>query len=222
MESIIRRLQAEYTNLSITGLFLVYPQYYIHMLEAPEDIIYRHFKSLHDDKIQDCEILQSIFLPTYHHVHQRFFSGWFHVFTIPPTLIQKIESYELEDIQVQMSNCYRKIYAFCDYISSTVRDRSVPMKDVVRNLNDKISRLYPESTLLEYLLNIDSPVLLTVKEYLKVYSSVPLVNLYSGNTTASSIVIVLYNFKYNCFQEYLQYQKKSPFIGYMKFVVRYR
>lgn len=34
MESIINDLQADYANVPISGLFLVYPQYYIHVLEV--------------------------------------------------------------------------------------------------------------------------------------------------------------------------------------------
>ncbi|KAK1133120.1 hypothetical protein K0M31_014478 [Melipona bicolor] len=54
------------------------------------------------------------------------------------------------------------------------------MQEVIRSLGDKLARLYPESTLLEYLLNAKSPVLLTVEKYLDIYASVPFINLYSG------------------------------------------
>ncbi|KOC64861.1 hypothetical protein WH47_00364 [Habropoda laboriosa] len=146
MGSVIHQLQEDYNHVTISGLLLVYPEYYIHVLE-------------------------------------RFFTEWHHVYTIPPTLLQKLESYKLEDIQTQMSICFSKVYELCDHISNTVRDYSVPIKEVIRNINDKIARLYPESTLLEYLLNANSPVILTVEEYLKIFSSVPFISLYSGNKT---------------------------------------
>ncbi|XP_076762714.1 uncharacterized protein LOC143430368 [Xylocopa sonorina] len=168
MESIIHDLQEDYINSSITGLFLVYPQYFIHVFEASENIIYRHLKGLYDSKIEDCEIVRSIFLPTYHHVHQRFFMDWFHVYMIPPSLLQKIESFELEDIQLQTSNCFNKVYSLCSHISNAIHDTSVTMDEVMRNIHNRIARLYPESTLLEYLLNVKSPVLLTVEEYLQI------------------------------------------------------
>ncbi|CAL7949875.1 unnamed protein product [Xylocopa violacea] len=179
MESIVHDLQEDYVNYSITGLLLVYPQYFIHVFEASENIIYRHLKALYDREIEDCEIVRTIFLPTYHHVHQRFFIGWFHVYMIPPSLLQKIESSELEDIQLQTSNCFNKVYSLCSHISSAIHDTSIPMDEVMRNVNNRIARLYPESTLLEYLLNVKSPVFLTVEEYLRLHSTIPLINLYA-------------------------------------------
>ncbi|KAK9307288.1 hypothetical protein QLX08_002312 [Tetragonisca angustula] len=179
MESIMEDLEADYANNSISGLFLVYPDYYIHVLEAPEDIIYRHFKLLYSNESEDCKIGKAIFLPTYHHVHQRFFMKWYHAYTVPPTLLQPLKSYELSDIQHQMSICFNKIYTLCNHISNADRDHLVPMQEVMRSLGDKLTRLYPESTLLEYLLNAESPVLLTVEKYLDIHASVPLVNLYS-------------------------------------------
>ncbi|KOX80794.1 hypothetical protein WN51_03856, partial [Melipona quadrifasciata] len=148
MESIIEDLQADYVNNSISGLFLVYPDYYIHVLE-------------------------------------RFFTRWYHAYIVPPTLLQPLKSYELSDIQHQMSICFKKIYTLCDHISNTDRDHLVPMQEVIRSSGDKLARLYPESTLLEYLLNAKSPVLLTVEKYLDIYASVPFVNLYSGNNVIS-------------------------------------
>ncbi|XP_017752597.1 PREDICTED: uncharacterized protein C7orf62 homolog [Eufriesea mexicana] len=179
MESIIQGLQEDHTNIIISGLLLVYPEYYVHILEASENIIYRHFEALNDNDSEDCKIGKAIFLPTYHNVHQRFFTRWFHVYVVPPILIQQLKSYELDDIQQQMLNCFNKIYILCDYISNIVCDNSVPMNEVVKTMNDQITRLYPESTLLEYLLNAESPVLLSIEEYLKISSSVPFINLYS-------------------------------------------
>ncbi|CAK9808337.1 Testis-expressed protein 47 [Anthophora plagiata] len=179
MGTIIRQLQEDYNYVIITGLLLVYPENYIHVLEASEDIIYRHFKALYSSENDSCKMGRSIFLPSFHHVHQRFFMEWHHVFTIPPTLIQKLESYKLEDIQTQMSICFNKIYELCDHISNTVHDYAVPIKEIIRNINDKISRLYPESTLLEYLLNANNSVILTVEKYLEIFSAVPFISLYS-------------------------------------------
>ncbi|XP_076666018.1 uncharacterized protein LOC143367749 isoform X3 [Andrena cerasifolii] len=122
MESIINDLQADYANVPISGLFLVYPQYYIHVLETSEDIIYKHLKALYDDKSEDCRFGKSIFLPFYHHVHQTLFTEWFHVYTVPPTLLDKLESYELTDIQKQVANCLEKVYTLCESITNTARD----------------------------------------------------------------------------------------------------
>lgn len=39
MENIIRDLRVDYNNVPITGLFLVYPTHYIHVLEVPKRLI---------------------------------------------------------------------------------------------------------------------------------------------------------------------------------------
>ncbi|PBC31653.1 hypothetical protein APICC_02223 [Apis cerana cerana] len=178
MESIINSLQEDYINIPITGLFLIYPKYFVHVIEAAEDIIYRHFKALNNYKNEKCKIKRAIYLPTYHHVHQRFFSQWSYVYSIPPSLIQPFTSFELDDILHQMSNCFRKIYILCDHISNTIKDNSIPMNEVVKTLNEKFVPYYPESTLLEYLLNIRHPVILTIDDYLKIFSVTPTINLY--------------------------------------------
>lgn len=55
------------------------------------------------------------------------------------------------------------------------------MKDVVENIIDKMARLLPESTVLEYLLSVNATVLMSVEDYLQTYSTVPLINIYQGN-----------------------------------------
>lgn len=65
------------------------------------------------------------------------------------------------------------------------------MNEVIKTMNDQIARLYPESTLLEYLLNAENPVLLSIEEYLKISSSVPLINLYSGNQNVTRYYLVI-------------------------------
>lgn len=34
MESIINNLQEDYINIPITGLFLIYPKYFVHVIEV--------------------------------------------------------------------------------------------------------------------------------------------------------------------------------------------
>ncbi|XP_011686697.1 PREDICTED: uncharacterized protein LOC105449276 isoform X3 [Wasmannia auropunctata] len=92
MENIIRDLRADYNNMPITGLFLVYPTCYIHVLEAWEDIIYKHYELVYAVDDDECKFGRAIPLPSYHHVHQRYFSGWCHVYTIPPTLLGTLEA----------------------------------------------------------------------------------------------------------------------------------
>ncbi|XP_034176942.1 testis-expressed protein 47 isoform X1 [Osmia lignaria lignaria] len=179
IESIIHDLQAEYTNVPITGLLLVYPQYYVHVLEASEEIIYKQFKVLYG--LHDFDLGKSIFLPSHHHAHQRFFTEWFYIYAIPPSLFDIPRSYELDDIKGQVSNCLKKVYRFCDSISNAAHDSLIPMQDVVSNMGDAVTRVLPESTVIEYLLNAKTTILLSVEEYLKVHSKVPFINLYQDS-----------------------------------------
>ncbi|KYM83115.1 hypothetical protein ALC53_06381 [Atta colombica] len=206
MENIIRDLRIDY--MPVTGLFLVYPLYYIHILEAWEDIIYKHYKLMYDMDDDKCKFGKAIPLPSYHHVHQRFFSGWCHVYMIPPILIGTLEAQTLDDILKQVSNCLIKVYTLCKYIANVMHTKrskgdvkrpifctdvkqrfdeasknywrkekkdfefeiSINIQDVLRNLGDKAAWYLPESTVLEFLLNVNSPVLKTVEEYLQMYS----------------------------------------------------
>ncbi|EGI66220.1 hypothetical protein G5I_05338 [Acromyrmex echinatior] len=135
---------------------------------AWEDIIYKHYELMYvmdDDK---CKFGKAIPLPSYHHVHQvgGLICGWCHVYMKPLTLIGTLEAQTLDDILKQVSNCLIKVYALCEYIANT----SIDVQDVLRNLGDKAARYLPESTVLEFLLNVNSPVLKTVEEYLQMYS----------------------------------------------------
>ncbi|XP_018367159.1 PREDICTED: uncharacterized protein LOC108763786 [Trachymyrmex cornetzi] len=168
MENIIRDLRVDYNNMPITGLFLVYPSCYIHILEAWEDIIYKHYELMYAMDDDKCKFEKAIPLPSYHHVHQRFFSGWCHVYMIPLTLIGTLEAHTLDDILKQVSNCLIKVYTLCEYIAKAVHEKSIDVQDVLLNLGDKA--YLPESTVLEFLLNVNSPVLKTVEEHLQIYS----------------------------------------------------
>lgn len=48
--------------------------------------------------------------------------------------------------------------------------QSIDAEDALRDLGDKASRYLPESTVLEFLLNVNAPVLKTVEEHLRMYS----------------------------------------------------
>ncbi|KAL6265478.1 hypothetical protein P5V15_002274 [Pogonomyrmex californicus] len=172
MEDIIQDLCMDYNNIPITGLFLVYPTCYVHVLEAWEDVIYKHYELLYTTDDSECKFGKAIPLPSYHHVHQRFFSGWCHVYMIPPTLIgTPVEARTLDEIQKQVSNCLIKVYALCEYIANAVHKKSIDVQDALENLKDK-ARYLPENTVLESLLNVNLPVLKTVEEYLRLYSDV--------------------------------------------------
>ncbi|XP_067210655.1 uncharacterized protein [Linepithema humile] len=133
---------------------------------------------MQDDK---CKFGKAIPLPSYHHVHQRFFAGWCHAYTIPPTLPETLKGRTLDDIQKEVSNCLIKIYALCEYIANITCEKSIDVQDVLQNLGDKAARYLPESTVLEFLLNVKSPVLKTVEDHLQMYSDMSPSTFWDGN-----------------------------------------
>ncbi|KYQ57084.1 hypothetical protein ALC60_04073 [Trachymyrmex zeteki] len=151
---------------------------------AWEDIIYKHYELMYALDDDECKFGKAIPLPSYHHVHQvgGLICGWCHVYMIPPTLIGTLEAHTLDDILKQVSNCLIKVYTLCEYIANAVHEKiykaknflhfipSIDAQDVLRNLGDKAAWYLPESTVLEFLLNVNSPVLKTVEEYLQMYS----------------------------------------------------
>ncbi|XP_032667074.1 testis-expressed protein 47-like [Odontomachus brunneus] len=172
MESIIFDLRMDYGDMLVTGLFLIYPTYYVHVLEAWEDIIYKHYELMYAMENDECELGKAIPLSSYHHVYQRFFSDWCHVYTIPPTLLGSLEGYTLEYIQKQVSNCLTKVYMLCEYIANTMCEKSIDVRDALHGFGSRAARYLPESTILEFLLHVESPVLETVQDRLRMYSDV--------------------------------------------------
>ncbi|KAL2729040.1 hypothetical protein V1478_006672 [Vespula squamosa] len=181
MKRIVKALHGNPDENLVTGLLLIYPKYYIHLLEAPEDVIYMHFKDICECKNKDKKFGKAILLPTYHHAYQRFFIDWFHVYTLAPSLLDKIEKQTLEDIKRQISNCCLKLYHLCDYLSRAMHDDANDVVEILFNLNEKVPQYLPESTVLEFLLNAKSSVLKTVEDYLHIYSDVPFIEFYDGN-----------------------------------------
>ncbi|XP_043491112.1 testis-expressed protein 47-like isoform X1 [Polistes fuscatus] len=181
MGKIVNALNGNSNENFITGLLLVYPRFYMHLLEAPEDIIYMHFKDIYENKNKEGKFGKAIILLTCHHVYHRFFIDWYHVYTLAPSLLEKIENQTLEEIKKQISNCCIKFYHLCEYISTVMRENADEVAELLFNLNEKIPQYLPEMTVLEFLLNVKSNVLTIVEDYLRIYSDVPFIQFY-GDT----------------------------------------
>jgi len=62
--------------------------------------------------------------------------------------------------------------------------QSIDVQDVLRNLGEAAQYL-PESTVLEFLLNVNSPVLKTVEEYMQMYSDMSPSAFWDGKNNMS-------------------------------------
>ncbi|XP_026825082.1 uncharacterized protein LOC105280920 [Ooceraea biroi] len=195
MEGIIHELCMDYSDMPITGLFLVYPTCYVHVLEAWEDIIYKHYELMYATKNDECKFGKAIPLPSYHHVYQRFFTGWCHVYMIPPTLLEMLEDHTLAGIQKHVFNCLIKVYALCEYVSNTVREKSISVQHVLHQLEGPRAAQYlPESTVFEFLLNVKSPVIKTIQEHSLMYSDMSPSAFWDGKDYAYNNLFNLFIF----------------------------
>lgn len=64
-----------------------------------------------------------IFYEKYVHHFQRFFTGWYHFYTVPPTLLAMLEDHTLAGIQKHALDCLIKVYRLCEYISNAMREK---------------------------------------------------------------------------------------------------
>ncbi|XP_024947741.1 testis-expressed protein 47 isoform X1 [Cephus cinctus] len=179
MKNVMDHLANDHSDSPATGLLLVYQQYFIHILEATEEIIFRHFRLIYADGAMQIDLGRVICLPPYHHVYQKFFRRWFAVFAKPPILLEKLETTGLSEIEKQITNCLFKLYTLCEYILDTYGITSVSMEEVLSHLGEKVPQCLPESAVLEFLLKVDTPVLKDVEEYLELYMKVPQIDFYN-------------------------------------------
>lgn len=54
-------------------------------------------------------------------------------------------------------------------------------EEILQNLREKAQRYLPESTVLEFLMNVKSPMLKDIREYVDLAELVPFIRLYNGN-----------------------------------------
>ncbi|XP_043277377.1 uncharacterized protein [Venturia canescens] len=69
-ETVIKYLRSEYSDSPVTGLLLVYPFYFVHVIEASEEMIYRHLQAIFNEEGMKINLGRVLPLPPYHHVHK--------------------------------------------------------------------------------------------------------------------------------------------------------
>ncbi|XP_008211287.1 testis-expressed protein 47-like isoform X1 [Nasonia vitripennis] len=175
----VKEIKAEYGEDALTGILLVYPRNFIHLVEATEEIIYRHLKGVLGKQSEKL-IGRVIPLPANHNIFKLYFIDW-HVVQIrnPPWLLDKIETIELDEIQRQIKNCLSKMYLLSEYL---LNERDASREKTIDALTT-ISRVkpyyLPEVTIVEYLLSIKTPVLEDLRNYINKFDAVPSINFYN-------------------------------------------
>ncbi|XP_011502646.1 PREDICTED: uncharacterized protein C7orf62 homolog [Ceratosolen solmsi marchali] len=175
----VTELNEEYGEIVLTGFLLVYPKYFLHLIEASEEIIYRHLQAIFAADFQ--EILGHVIsLPTSYNIYKLYFSDWHYAFAAnPPVLLSKIEQIELHEIHKQIKNCLFKMYSLSEYLMDVGNKSRNSFVEIIKNLETNASDYLPEVTIIEYLLSIETSVLKDLRDYLKAFNDFPTINFYN-------------------------------------------
>ncbi|XP_033217326.1 testis-expressed protein 47-like [Belonocnema kinseyi] len=179
MKNIINHLNHEHNDIPIYGLLLVYPKYFIHLVTSCEEMIFRHFKAIFLDKGSEVKLGKVLHLPVQHHIYRPYFTHWYSTITSPPVLLEKLENTELPEIEKHVRNIMLKIYKLCEFVIDANSKTGEPVSHILKDIEEKNPENLPESTVLEFLLNCNSPVLVDMRHYLKSYVEIPDINFYN-------------------------------------------
>lgn len=161
----------------ITGFSLFYSGYFISIIEGTEDMINKHLKILLDSfdtnkSIPSIDKMKLLFVS--HHIIKRYYTSYYGRPARPPVLLEKIEpTSNAEDNKRHINTCILKMYRLSEFL------RNQP-PNLLRAAIDNISELclahLPEFILLDFLLQ--SPALIDLRDYVRLYGSVPDVKPY--------------------------------------------
>ncbi|XP_024947747.1 uncharacterized protein LOC107265187 isoform X2 [Cephus cinctus] len=152
MKNVMDHLANDHSDSPATGLLLVYQQYFIHILEATEEIIFRHFRLIYADGAMQIDLGRVICLPPYHHVYQSV--SMEEVLShlgekVPQCLpesavlefLLKVDTPVLKDVEEYLE-LYMKVPQIdfyndkiwpptCDFVPYDILDGNVPRRDVI-------------------------------------------------------------------------------------------
>ncbi|KAJ8674208.1 hypothetical protein QAD02_005470 [Eretmocerus hayati] len=176
----VHRLNEEYGQTILSGLLLIYPRHFVHVIAGSEEPIYRHLQAV---LVEDTsKILGRIIrLPAYHNVYRMYFKGWFTASVKnPPMLLDRIENVELNEIQKQIRSCLAKLYSLSEYLMDAASISQEKMNEALKNLDKTVPYFLPEITVVEYLLTADLSVLEDLRDYLEKFNEIPFLHFYNG------------------------------------------
>ncbi|XP_043461996.1 uncharacterized protein LOC122498367 [Leptopilina heterotoma] len=175
---IMNELNSKFSDIPIFGLMLIYQKYFIHLVTAPEEMIFRHLKAIFFDT-EEIKLGKVLHLPVQHHVYRPYLTKWYSIITKPPILLEKLENTELSEIERHVENMMIKIYKLCEFLMDTKLKTDQSIHEILQNIEKKVPEFLPEITVLEYLLNANSPVFYDLRVHLKIIVEIPYVHFYS-------------------------------------------
>lgn len=194
---IIQEVNRGYCDESLSGMFLYYKKFFVHILEGCEDSIEKHFHLILGDEISS--YIESLKVVTViNHINQKFFNEWISMVGKPVTLLEKIDpDCDLDKSSKYIQNFINKVYHLCsavrevrnlelsnsydsvEFMQNSKNQHATRM--TVENIstsidldNGYIEELlkphYPEINLLQFL--IQTKYLIKVSEYVEAYGSI--------------------------------------------------
>ncbi|XP_071957533.1 testis-expressed protein 47-like [Antedon mediterranea] len=156
--------QNHYQGDSATGLLLVYPNYFVHLVETCSEEIISIIRDLKElTEAEDSPISNSKILVISSNVSNRLFQQWsFRVLNLPAS---RLEEYETsEPIEKLVPECLTLILKLGAYLA---KQPKITQRNIMDSLHEKVPDLLIPQDLIGYLLR--SPELFTPQSYLEKY-----------------------------------------------------
>ncbi|XP_045477794.1 testis-expressed protein 47 [Harmonia axyridis] len=180
---IVKEINSGYNDEILTGIFLHYKKYFVHMLEGSEDTIMKHFHLLMETDVYHKFAKMKLVLLV-NHINQRFVIEWMDIPGKPATLLEKIDpDSDMEKSGRYIFNCVQKVYQLCREIreiktrndnddDSTIDFRAKPVEPTTGSLDstlyeEVLKAFYPEINLLQFL--VQTRFLRNLEDYINIY-----------------------------------------------------
>ncbi|KAL3274616.1 hypothetical protein HHI36_015997 [Cryptolaemus montrouzieri] len=180
---IVKEINGSYNDEPLTGIFLHYKKYFVHMLEGSEDSINKHFYLLMEDEVyRKFSKMKLVILVN--HINQRFINEWLEIPGRPATLLEKIDpECDMEKSGRYIFNCVQKVYQ----LSREIRDIRKKYEEDAESVDTKhgekepsfsfdssiyedvLKSYFPEINLLQFL--VQTRYLKNLVEYVNVYGN---------------------------------------------------
>ncbi|XP_071797872.1 testis-expressed protein 47-like isoform X2 [Asterias amurensis] len=161
-EKKFKQWQSHFQGEGATGMLLVYPNHYVHLVESSNEMLMALIRNLGTMELEknDSLISQSKVLVISSNVPTRLFSQWsFRVLNLPASRLEEYETSEsIENLAPECLSLMLKLGAYL------AKQPKVTLKNVMDSLHEKVPDLLIPQDLIGYLLH--SQDLCSPKEFL--------------------------------------------------------
>ncbi|XP_077980300.1 testis-expressed protein 47-like isoform X2 [Glandiceps talaboti] len=159
-----KQWQNQFQGEGVTGMLLVYPNHYVHLVESSQEVLTALIRDLGEmEEREEAMITQSKLLVVSGNIPARLFSQWnSRVLNLPAS---RLELYETnESIESLVPECLTQMLKLGAYLA---KQPKLSLKGVMDSLHDKVPELLIPQDLIGYLLQ--SVDLASPKRYLNLY-----------------------------------------------------